>query len=48
MAAEPAPPAPMMPTKANCEPPLKSSTDSAQVCSRLSPDATDRAPKLMP
>ena len=41
------PPA-MIPTKANCEPPENSSSESAWVCQMLSPAATESAPKLMP
>ena len=37
-----------MPTTANCEAPEKSSAESAIVCQRSRPAATERAPKLMP
>ena len=38
------PPAPTTPMNANCDPPVKASTDSAQVCSTVSPDVTPTAP----
>jgi hypothetical protein len=41
------PPPETMPTAANCEAPEKSRVDSAIVCHRLRPAATDSAPKLM-
>ena len=47
-AAEPVPPAPMTPTKANCEPPVNISRLSTLVCSTLSPAATDSAPSDTP
>ena len=46
-AAAPEPPVATMPTTANCEPPEKSRAESAIVCQRLRPAATDSAPKLM-
>src|SRR5689334_15133856 len=47
-AGAPAGPAASTPTKANCDPPLKRSRDSAWVWRRSRPAATDRAPKLTP
>ena len=44
MAANPVPPAPTTPTKANCEPPVNINADRAQVCQASSPDATPKAP----
>ena len=38
----------MMPTKANCEPPVNISRESAIACHVSSPAATASAPKLMP
>ena len=48
MAARADPPPPTTPTKANCEAPVNMTTLSAQVCTTLSPDATDTAPKDAP
>ena len=42
------PPVPMMLTKANCEPPVNSSTESSWDCQMSRPAATASAPKLMP
>jgi hypothetical protein len=42
------PPDAMMPTKANWEPPVKSTSESTCVCQMSRPAATARAPKLMP
>ena len=38
------PPAPSTPMNANCEPPVKARTDSAQVCRTVRPDVTPIAP----
>jgi hypothetical protein len=43
-----APPAASTPTKANWEAPVNTSSDSAQVCSTSSPEATDTAPNETP
>ena len=42
------PPAAMIPTKANCEPPVNITSESTCACQMSSPAATARAPKLMP
>ena len=42
------PPEAMMPTNANCDPPVKSTSESTWDCQMSSPAATARAPKLMP
>ena len=47
-AATPVPPAPMTPTKANCDPPVNISRLSAQACHTLSPAATASAPNDTP
>ena len=47
-AASPVPPAPITPTKANCEPPVNMSSERAQVCQTDRPAATPRAPKDTP
>ena len=47
-AATPLPPAPSTPTRANWDPPVKSSADIATVCQTVRPAATETAPKLTP
>ncbi len=44
IAAAAPPPAPSTPTTANCEAPVKTSTDIAHVFATESPDATARTP----
>ena len=43
-----APPPPMTPTSANCDPPVKTSNDIAQVCATENPAATPSAPSERP
>ena len=42
------PPPATTPTTANCVPPVKASSESRQVCSVVSPAATDAAPNAKP
>ena len=44
----PEPPAPSTPTSANWLAPVKTSSDSTQVCHRLRPEVTEIAPKDTP
>ena len=48
MLAATAPPGPITPMKANCEPPVNISALSAQACQTSSPAVTARAPKDTP
>lgn len=43
-----APPAAATPTNANCEAPVNITSESAQVCSTVSPEPTDTAPNEAP